>query len=141
MYIIRLPFKGDLQSAIKADGSIAYTHFKSFEEYAAANHEPGTELKIVSWEEFDKLHKDYYNSPFEEVTEEKWYEYYCQLPPVKPRYLNDHIFCDFSSEAMSGSMHACYIHDKEHGKFYCGRKHIFMKPEDLLQEFIKDTVK
>jgi hypothetical protein len=93
--IISEPFNGRAESFIK-DGKVLYSNL-TIEEYLQSK----PNLKVISWDEFDRLHADFFTSKFQEITKEAWTDALECLPPLKwHTYKGVNIF--YNMEANSG---------------------------------------
>lgn len=133
--IISLPFEGCAQTFITKDGKIAYSTAGTFEEYQAQKSD--LSLRVISWEEFNALHREYYTRQFTEITEDQYEEALCELPPLKWHNASENINVFFCAEAMSGDMHSCYIHDRAKKSYFCGMMSQFSTDAEILAQYQK----
>lgn len=75
--------------------------------------------KIVTWEEFQKIQRDFFISEKPvEVSEEDYYEHLDVLPPI--HYISRNGFTMFCmSEMYTGTYTTQYARDNKTGKYYC----------------------
>jgi len=128
-FIVDTPFPGSAQTVI-VDGKLAYTNL-SLEEYLKEK----PNFRILSEDEFNIEHTQYWVTSFKEITEEEWWSYYEQLPPVKPRTIQKRYFVDFCSEAYSGAIHSIYFIDNKVKKYYTCRMNIFATDDAIVEKF------
>ena len=134
--IISLPFTGNCQTFIKKDGIVAYSNGLTFEAYQASH--PELDLKVLSWDEYNTLHAEFYKRPFTEITEDQYENALGELPPHKWHNIGDSgINVFFCSEAMSGEFHSCYIYDRASGKYWAGMIDVFSSDAQILEEYQK----
>lgn len=128
--IIETPFNGRALNCVKADGTVHFKDNMTAQQYMELH--PGT--RMVTSEEFNKMHEQYYTHPFKEITLEQWWEYFEQLPPLAARNLPGGWFVYFCLEAMSGYMHAVYVKHWETDKCYGGMMSRFATNEQILEK-------
>ncbi len=128
-YIVQLPYKGNVQTYIKEDGTVAYTHL-TVEEYLEDN--PG--CVVVTSEELTKLEVGYFVTPFQEITEDFWQEMLEVLPPLKWHDIENRFNVFFISEATNSHYHALYLKDRRTNKFYSCTESVFIKDAELFEK-------
>lgn len=129
--IIRLPFSGNVQTWVE-NGKIAYhPEVKSIEEYSTLK---GFEVKLITWDEYSVLHDKFYEEPFTEITEEKYFNMLECLPPLKWHDINSRFNIFFCSEAMSGKMNGAYVMDNDNKKYYAGTINRFLTDTQILEK-------
>lgn len=135
--IIQQPFPGNAQTWIDANGKIAYHEDETIDEYLRAN----PNMKIITWEEYDKLHNDFFRSPLTEISEERWYEMLEVLPPLRWHDVNERFNVFYNCEAMSGAINGIYVKDRDTKKFFSGYMSRFASDAEILAEIEKDILK
>lgn len=138
-YIIDLDCKNksSVETFTLPNGTVAYTDGLSIEQYISSK--PDKRLKVISVEEMQQRYKEHIKElqgPYEECTEEKYYEMLDILPPKRWYKLSDTIFMFFVGEPYSGSLHSIYIYDKLKDKYYTTIRDILMGDDELLQDFL-----
>jgi len=91
-------------------------------------------------ERFDKPYKQSLQTPFEEITEERWDDMLNCLPPMKWHDFAAGLNVFFCSEAYTQDLHGCYIKDRTTGKCYTALRSRFINDEQLFNDF-KNCIK
>lgn len=131
------PFTGSILNSMPfveegiQDTTVHYSD-KTFREY---NKEHGGQLKAMTWEAFEQEYYAPYLSslcqPFQECTEEHWWNMLECLPPVRwTRIEGGEYF--FISEAYTANIHACLV--KYNGKYYEAQRALTTTTEDIVNE-------
>lgn len=131
--IVREQFDGNAMTTVK-DGKVMFSNL-SLEDYLQK--EPG--LKLVSIEEFNALHKNYYSSPFSEITEDRFDFAMGELPPKRWHNIGKRFNVFFSGEAFSGDIHSVYLLDRENQKYYRGKTSVFSTDQNILDKFSQEV--
>lgn len=135
-----MPFDGSALTYVTDDGNVAFSNL-TLSEYLAAKEETGKTIVVLTPQIYAKWHEQFWSAPFKEISE-KDYDYALNvLPPLKWHDLNPNLNIFFCLEATSGSIHACYIYNRQSGKYYAGSKSILSKDDDLIRCFSVDIVR
>jgi len=118
----------------ESDGTIRmeYSDY-TFDEYKKEKGLPN--LVALTWEEFDsKYYQPYLDGlckPLKEITEERWWEAFECLPPMRyTKFDNGSYF--FISECYTADLYAFYARLDD--KYYYGLRSKYKKHEELMQE-------
>ena len=125
------PFRGVIQTVVNPDGFVAYTSPKMTEaEYLEKN----PAYKVINESEFDSLmvkFLDELQTPFVEITEDRFDNMLNVLPPMRWTRITDGQFF-FICEADYGNIHMLYVEYK--GKFYSAPRPRTMKTEEIVKQ-------
>ena len=118
------------------DHTLVHYSGGTFEEYNKKN---GGNLIAITWDEFnDKFyapHLKELQQPFEEITEERYYDLLECVPPKKWHNLNDNLNVFFVGECYTANIYRCCIKEKSTGKFYSAYRAINTTDEQLINDF------
>lgn len=131
--IVKMPYKGNVQTWIEKDGSVAFSPL-TVEEYLKDN--PG--CVVMTWDELEKVESDYWVSPFTEITAEIWDDMLEVLPPMKWHNVSPRYNVFFIMEATSGHYHSMYLRDRETKKYYSCTESKFITDEKILEKIAKE---
>lgn len=137
--IVSLPFKGTIMTWLDKTGKPVYTKFNSFDEYKTAEEKHGTELVLMSFDQYNIMYNAYWKRDFSPITETQYYQMLECLPPCRWHWINDTINVFFCSEAMIGLFHSCYIDDTTTGvhKYACALISIISTDSEILTHYAK----
>ena len=138
--VVSLPYKGHIETYLNEIGQTADSEFTTFEDYKKANEEPNSEMVLLTWEEYQHLDNQYWETDFREITEERYSDALDELPPLKWHWINSTINVFFCLEAMSGSFHDCYIKDKGTGKYFSALKSIYLTDAEILSKYSQSKI-
>lgn len=132
--IVREHFDGNALTTVK-DGKVMFSNL-TLDQYLQK--EPG--LRLVSIDEFSALHKNYYSTPFTEITEERFNFALSELPPRRWHNIGKRFNVFFCGEAFSGDIHSLYLLDRQSNKYYRGKTSVFATDAAILEKFENDVV-
>ncbi|WP_316835044.1 hypothetical protein [Pedobacter nutrimenti] len=134
MVIVKLPFEGYAHTFCIGQ-KVNYSTL-SLDEYLKLD----KSLILVTWAQFNEMHRSFYKTPFSEISEQTWQRALEELPPLKWHWVSTRFNLFYCLEALSGTFHALYVFDKQTEKYYTGTKSLFMKSEEILQEISKEIL-
>ena len=132
--IVRDQFDGNALTTVK-DGKVMFSNL-TLDQYLGK--EPG--LKLVSIDEFNTLHRNYYSTPFTEITEERFDFALGELPPRRWHNIGKRFNVFFCGEAFSGDIHSLFLHDRQTGKYYRGKTSVFSNDTAIIEKFEREIV-
>lgn len=127
-------YRGNCIDIMDLAGKISCSNL-SFDDF---NQSRGGQLLALSWDEYStnwrKPFEEILQNDWKETTEEKYYEMFEVLPPLKYRLLNgfDTFFC---AEAETGTLHQMFV--SKDGKFWTALRDIHRTCERLYLELSK----
>lgn len=137
-YLIPKNFNGSIVTVF-SNGICDYSKL-SPEDYFVKNNLDPNDYLLVNPGDFDIQFLQPFIAgkqlPWEEITEEKYFEWLEVLPPKRRHYLNESISIFFVSEAIYYSLHRACIFDGRTQKFYSAIRDISIPSPKLLENFL-----